>query len=261
MSTLSLPYDIVERIIDILAAEGDLIPIKNASLTSSSVLHFCRRHIFHTISSYSNRRPLKKQIIKLLVNNPAIAQYIRELDYLVHYTDSQLSPLLPNLLHTISHLECLRFRSDGVDWTEMDPLLRSTLLHLMCLPTLTRVVITNVWNIPISAFAPCINLQQLDIRYITLAPFEDQNPSSCSQTPRILHFRNVSSHTAVKSLLQAKRKDGRPVLDFAHVKTLVLEFDMFQDVQLTQELFENTSYLEELQINGMFTCQFYELNF
>ena len=255
MST-SLPYDIVGRIIDILAEEGDLTPVKNASLTSSSVLHFCRRHIFHTVSSYSNRKSVKKQFIKLLVNNPAIVQYIRELDYLVQYTDYQLSPLLPNLLHTISHLKCLKIGSDGVDWIEMDPLLRSTLLHLMYLPTLTHVVIRNVWNMPISAFAPCINLKQLDIRYITFAPFEDQNSSlqrSYSQTPRILHFRSVSSQTAVKSLLQARWRDGRPVLDFAHVKTLVLEFDMFQDVQLTRELFENISYLEELQINGKFT--------
>lgn len=31
-------------------------------------------------------------------------------------------------------------------------------------------------------------------------------------------------------------------------------------VQLTQELFDNNSYLEELEINGMFTYQFYDLN-
>lgn len=267
MATSSLPYDIVGHIIDILAAEGDLTPVKNASLASSSVLHLCRRHIFHTISSYSNPpyQSLKKPFINLLVNNPAIVQYIRDLEYEVHHDDNQLSPFLPNLLHTISHLECLRIRSINVDWSEMDPLLRSTLLHLMYLPTVTHFVITRLRNIPISAFAPCINLQQLDIRYITLAPFEDQSPSLRTSrpetTPRILHFRNVSSQTAVERLLRAKWKDGRPVLDFSHLKTLVLDFNTFQDVPLTQEIFENASYLEDLQINGMFTCQSYDLNF
>ena len=251
----SLPYDIVGHIIDILAAEGDLSPVKNASLASSSMLHLCRRHIFHTISSLPYCRSLKKPLIKLLVNNPAIVQYIRELEYEVHHDDNQLSPLLPNLLHTISYLECLRIRSGvNTEWTEIDPLLRSTLLHLMYLPTLTHFVITSMRNIPISAFVPCINLEQLNIRYITLAPFEDQSPSlqmSRPKTPRILHFRNILSPTAVESLLRAKWKDGRPVLDFTHLKTLALGFDMFQDAQLTRELFENVSYLEELQINGM----------
>ena len=135
----------------------------------------------------------------------------------------------------------------------MDPLLRSTLLHLMYLPTLTHLHITNVRNIPISAFAPCINLEQLDISYITLVPFEDQSPSvqmGRSKTPRILHFRNVGTQTAtVERLLRAKWEDGCPVLDFSHVKTLVMDFE------LSQELFKNLSYLEELQINGMSTCQ------
>ena len=60
----------------------------------------------------------------------------------------------------------------------------------MHLPTLTHLVIIAMQNIPISAFAPCINLEQLNIHYVTLAPFEDQrSPSlrmSRSQTPRIL---------------------------------------------------------------------------
>jgi hypothetical protein len=252
----SLPYDILGYIIDILAAEGDLTSVKNASLTSSSVLHFCRKHIFHTIPlTYRNYRciSLKKPFMNLLVNNPTIVQYIKELDYFVQRNDDQLSPLLPNLLYTIPHLERLKIISAGIEWTEMDSLLRTALLHLMHLPTITHFTIIHVHNIPISAFAPCINLKQLDVRYVTLKPFEDQSPSlqmSCSRTPRILHFS--SSQEGVARLLRAKWKDGRPVLDFAHLKTLVLEIDMFQDMPLTQELFKSIIRLEELQINGMF---------
>ena len=180
MMATSLPYDIVGYIINILAAEGDLTSVKNVSLTSSSLLHLCRKHIFHAIQLQSKH---KEPFIKLLVNNPAIVQYIRELNYELHYEDSKASPPLPDLLHTISHLECLRIGGfdlpgpQGFEWTKVDPLLRSTLLHLMYLPTLTHLHITNVRNIPISAFAPCINLEQLDISYITLVPFEDGSSS------------------------------------------------------------------------------------
>ena len=254
----SLPYDILGHIIDILAAEGDLTPVKNISLTSSLLLHFCRTHIFHTISAIT-----KKPLISLLGSNPAIAQYIRKLDYSVYHDDNKLSPLLPNLLQTISLLECLKIAGSlGFKWTKIDPLIRSSILYLMHLPTLTHLVIQGMEKIPISALAPCINLEQLEILYVALAPFEDQSSPSLrmsrSQTPRILRFRNLKSEKAVERLLRTKGKDGHPVLDFANVKTLVLQLEMFQDVRLTpltRELFENISCLEEIEIDGKFTCQ------
>jgi hypothetical protein len=175
----------------------------------------------------------------------------------VHPNDNQLSPLLPSLLRTISHLEYLRITSaidnfEKFDWTDIDPMLQSALLHLMHLPTLTHFVVIRARNIPISALAPCINLEQLDIRYITVAPLDPSSSLQTSrpETPRILHFRIDSSQTAVGRLLRARWKDGHPVLDFTHIKSLVLDFDIFQDVQLTQELFENIKNLEELKINA-----------
>lgn len=260
----SLPYDIAAHIVDILAAQGDLAAVKNASLASSALLHLSRRHIFHTIPTYTDLlRSLKRPFISLLLSNPAIAQYIRILHYEVHPDDHQLSPLLPTLLQTISHLECLRMSSatdsyGKFDWTTIDPLLQSALLHLMHLPTLTRFDIARARNIPISALAPCINLKQLDISYITVAPSEELGaPSAPAQTPRILHFRTDSSQTAVGKLLRARWKDGHPVLDFTHVKTLVLDFDMFHDVQLTEEVFKTLGHLEELHINGMQILRFF----
>ncbi|KAF8808939.1 hypothetical protein BYT27DRAFT_7188471 [Phlegmacium glaucopus] len=262
----SLPYDIVEHIIDVLAAEGDLTPVKNAALASSSILHLCRKHIFRTITFNHGHGLLKQRFISLLANNPDIVQYIRELSYEMHHHDAQLWPLLPNLLQTISHLECLRIRGalsnpEGkLDWIDMDPLLRSALLRLMYLPTLTHLDIERVRNLPISALALCINIERLDIRYVTVTPFEDLGSNTTpslqsSQTPRILHFRNDSSQTAVGRLLQARWRDGRSVLDFTHLKRLFLDFDMFEDVQVTQELFENVKHLEELLINVQVNTQ------
>jgi hypothetical protein len=256
----SLPYDIAAHIVDILAAQGDLTAVKNVSLASSSLLHLSRRHIFHTIPTYTDlSRSLKRRFISLLVSNPALAQYIRILHYEIHPGDNQLLPLLPTLLQTISHLECLRMTSatdyyGKFDWATIDPLLQSALLHLMHLPTLTHFVIASARNIPLSAFAPCINLKRLDISFITVAPSDElagPSGSHSTQTPRILHFRTDSSQIAVGRLLRARWKDGHPVLDFTHLKTLVLDFDMFHDVQLTQEVFETIGHLEELHIIGM----------
>ena len=106
----SLPYDIVGHIIDILAAEGDLTPVKNVSLTSSSLLHFCRTHIFHSISTHTHNKSLKKPLTELLVNNPAIVQYIRTLECNMNYGPNEPSPLC--------QIYCTRSRfvSTGLKW-------------------------------------------------------------------------------------------------------------------------------------------------
>ena len=139
----------------------------------------------------------------------------------------------------------------------MDPLLQSALLRLMYLPTLTQFSITKVRNIPISALALCFNLQRLDIRCITVTPFEESDldllPDIGSlKTPRILHFTNDSSPTAVGRLLTAKWKDGRPVLDFTHLKTLAVDFDTLHPEIAGRDLFKSLEELEKLSITGIF---------
>ena len=58
-----------------------------------SLLLQCCRHILHTISSLPYKS-LKKPLIKLLVNNPATIQYIRELEYEVHHDDNHIQFIL-----------------------------------------------------------------------------------------------------------------------------------------------------------------------
>lgn len=271
-SAISLPYDIIGHIIDILAEEGDLVLLNNPSLASSSLLHLCRRHIFRTIPFdnfyFKRQTPPKHSFIRLLDTNPGIVQYIRELNYEVHHNDAQLSPRLPNLLQTISHLRCLRIRNallenpaQKFDWTKMDPLLRSALLRLMHLPTLTHFEISMVHKLPLSALVPCINLEGLDIQYSTVLPFEESDLNlkpeiRCLQTPRILHFTTNSSTCAVGMLLGARWKDGRLLLDFTHLKTLYIDFTMFEDADVTRNLFKCLEQLEELSVNGILflTC-------
>lgn len=257
-----LSYDIIGHIIDILAGEGDLVPLKNTSLASSSVLHLCRRHIFRTIpfdNFYPGRKkPPKQPFITLLLNNPALVQYIRELNYEVHYNDERLSPVLPNLLHTISHLECLRIKSvldNPIDWTEVDPSLRSALLRLMYLPTLTHLKIRRVYNLPLSALAPCTNIEHLDIHYIAFTQFQESELDlplavGCFKTPRVLQFSCGSSSKAVGRLLSAKWKDGRPLVDFTHLKSLLVDFDTVH-AEINRNLFKSIEQLEKLSITGI----------
>jgi hypothetical protein len=257
---VTLSYDIIGHIIDILAGEGDLVPLKNTALASSSVLHFCRRHIFRTIpfdNFYPGRKkPPKQPFITLLVNNPSIVQYIRELNYEVHYDDAQV---LSNLLQTISHLESLSIKSvldNPIDWTEMDPSIRLALLHLMHLPSLTHLKIRRVYNLPLSALAFCTNIEQLDIRYTAFTQFEESDldlpPNvGCFKIPRVLQFSSGSSSQAVGRLLSAKWKDGRPLVDFTQLKSLLVDFNTVH-AEINRNLFKSIEQLEKLSITGIY---------
>jgi hypothetical protein len=126
----------------------------------------------------------------------------------------------------------------------------------MYLPTLTHFGITTVFNLPLSALAPCINLEQLDIRFITVTPFEESDldlPPEIGrlQIPKILQFSHDSSTPAVGKLLNAKWKDGRPLLDFTHLKTLFIEFSIFENTDISRNLFKSLEQLEKLSITGI----------
>ena len=57
----TVPVDILEHVVDILAADDDQISIKAFSLVCHSVLHFCRKHIFKTIIIDTNAAHVKNQ--------------------------------------------------------------------------------------------------------------------------------------------------------------------------------------------------------
>ena len=114
-----LPFEIVTLIIDIIGENQIKNLLKKLALVSRSFLQICSKHLFSTIKLH-DADPMchvassKEGFIKLLKSRPDVVKYIRKLTYNVGYhilrfenDDHRLSPILPNFLQTISHLNCL----------------------------------------------------------------------------------------------------------------------------------------------------------
>ena len=276
-----LPFDIIALIIDIVGENNDTNLLKKLALVSHSFLHICYKHLFATVELH-DAAPMrhvassKKGFVKLLENKPDVVKYIRNLTYIIEYDhvlspqisphlnfdndDNRLSPILPNFLRTISHLNSLKISASLMFWNDVNPSLTSALLHLMHLPTINHIDLSYIYNFPLSSLTPSV--KRLDINflidYFNLELEEDGSTSpkfvvKLESMLKIRDFRTFDSYLTTKKLLHAKMQDGRPGFNFMDLKQLTTRtYNMrLQDERNIRYLFQNAKSLETFQLyNG-----------
>ena len=146
-----LPYDIIVQIIDTVGEDKNTELLKELSLVSHSFHHICCKRLFATVAIHNPHPKLKdrgvfskKSFVNLLKSRPDVVKYIRKLTYEVNQYDDNdhwFSPILPNFLRTISHLNCLTIIGYYLDWNAMDSSLTSAFLYLMHLPTINHIAL------------------------------------------------------------------------------------------------------------------------
>jgi hypothetical protein len=275
-----LPYDIIAEIIDNVGENDDMDLIKELSLVSHSFNQICSKHLFATVDLYSvflkssRQASSKKGFVKLLKRRPDIVKHIRKLIYRVDcddrfpsssfyesstypcldYDDNLLSPVLPNLLRTISFLRCLTITaSKMVNWNTMDSSLTSAFLHLLHLPTINHIDLSSIENIPLSSLiaSECVNLRRLDMHYLRLedgdSPDIDILPGVL---PKIREFNISHSSQPTTKLLRAKTQDGRPAFNLMDLRRLsITSIYCFKDDWNLQYLLQNATLLEKLYLS------------
>ena len=185
-----LPFDVIALIIDIVGENKDTNLLKDLSLVSHSFHQICSKHLFATIEFHDADRDYhltssKKGFVKLIKSRPDVVNYIRKLTYKVGYTyevghigrspfifppthssngeDDLLSPILPDILRTVSRLNCLTIVGTKLDWSLLDYSLTSAFLYLMHLPTINHIDLSFIQGFPLSSFNPSVNLHRLDM--------------------------------------------------------------------------------------------------
>jgi len=175
-------FDIISLIIDIVAENKDTDLLKELALVSYSFHQICIKHLFSTIDLHDaepkyNVPSTKNGFVKLLKSRPDVFKYIRDLTYSVsRYNDDSdedddsddnndsedhlLSPILPNFLRTISHLNSLTIDGSKSDWNTLDSALKSAFLYLIHLPSIDYIKLAHIQNFPLSSFIPSVNLIQ-----------------------------------------------------------------------------------------------------
>ena len=239
--TSRLPLEVLERIID-EAAENDLsdIPqfynklssIKSCALVCHSFLPLCRKHIFASVALNAQRpySPTSDNLDYLLSNSPHLAVYIRKLKYFVtkrEFVAKRLLWLLPMFkklvklrkLSIIYSPAGVSARGKVLDW--MSSSVRKVLLPLLHFPTLTSIKLSSIDNFPLADLAYCVNLKKLKILDLEcsngVGKFLETLPTAPVMLER-LEIRRSIKH--VQQLCDARRPDGKPIIDFSSLKEI-----------------------------------------
>ena len=277
-STMSpvLPFDIIALIIDNVG-EDDTNILKELALVSHSFLEISSKYLFATIElhdadSKHHVASSKKGFVKLLRSKPDVVKYIRNLTYNIERDhvqsqlpqfsphlnidndDNLLSPILPNFLRTISHLNSLKINASLLVWNDLNSSLTSAFLHLMHLPTVTRIDLSYISNFPLPSLTLSVNLLRLDIHRLSARDrlfLEDGSSEFVVQSemmPKIREFCNFGSSWLTTKLLQAKMLDGRPAFNFMDLRQLSSFFVHLEDERNIRFILQNAKLLEKLHL-------------
>ncbi|KJA16461.1 hypothetical protein HYPSUDRAFT_47380 [Hypholoma sublateritium FD-334 SS-4] len=271
----AIPFDILEDIIDILAADDDKNStfLKPCALICRSLLHRSRRHIFRTITvglptDLTEKQPklfpqMPSRLCRLMSHTPVIADYVRVLKIGVgsgekYYAESRK---LPATLRQFKHIESLMLsarcapRNEGIkllDWTNVRPSLQHSILSLIQLGTLKSLIL---WKLifPIFQVKLGVNVRALRIADVDFFERDDQGPQAGPEPqntvqPIQLHDYCMANNCGAQSavLLEATRPNGRPIFDFSHLRCLVAEWHLPGDFDVLQNITNKTTHLTTL---------------
>ena len=259
-----LPFDIIALIVDIIGKNKDTNLLKKLALVSHSFLQICSKHLFATVELHDavpifHIASSKKGFIKLLKSRPDVVKYIRKLTYNDSYyqsidnDDYLLSSILPNLLRTIPRLNCLTIIGSSLNWDSMDSSVTSALLHLMRLPTVNHIDLSEILNFPLSSLSQSVNLHRLDISHLTLLDQSGKDSTGLQFQenqilPKIHELHTIDSSRLTTKLLHAKRQDGQPAFNFMDLRRFTVSYLYRKDERILRYILQNAKLLENLHI-------------
>jgi len=254
-STSLLPLETIETIIDALAAD-DIQSVSSCARVCHAFLPLSRKHIFASIilndNSSQTPSPTARMLERLLSTTPEIAIHIRSLTYCIDVEDFKNKPF-QDTLEKITRLQSLHvwyYNRVKFDW-KRNPL-RTALLHLLHLPTLTHLKLFAIDNFAASDLIPCLNLKELDLQNVAAAHPDGEVPTTFpNRSPRLSTFSaGVRSNTLTTQLCGRQRPDGKPLVDFAGVTKISFKYLRTECVEASREVLRHCGQLVSIYIHG-----------
>jgi len=247
-----LPLEVIEEIIN--ALQDDIPTLQTCSQICSSLLPLCRKYIFRSVD-LSRHTAAIQLFARLLDNNPGLSDYVQNLSYTIFSHDMADT----NVLWVLGRLHRLRyFRLSGwfVDYCDtIPPPFQSALWRLI--RSVQRLEIRYFSSFPMIAFSHCLNL--VDLSLIRIGGFAmesyDEDPSAFVESvPQLRSFAVCfcSSDYSMR-LLQARRPNDVPVLDFSNIQKLTVNIESTVDVTVAHAFIKATGKLETLVYAGTHT--------
>ena len=188
----------------------------------------------------------------LLLKNPEIARYVRNLNYRFHLPLSDHELNILDMLKKRSSLQLIRLSSSGLlmEWNYFPESIRSSLVSLIQLPTVTHLNTFAIIGFPVTAFSGCSNLIDLRLGDLNLAPPEVNHVISHSKisTPVSLYMWKIT-HGFAALLSSASLHAGGRIIDFGHFQKVVFNVKSQGGIDQVNELIKVTSRLEDFNLH------------
>jgi hypothetical protein len=252
-----IPLDILLYIIDLLAGgyDEDVKSLRILSQTCKSMVPLCRKHLFSSIHLYSELN--SKRFSDLLSKNPDIARYVRILNYMFRYIPISGHELnIIDMLKEHSPLQSIQLSSGrSLNWNDFPESIRSSLVSLIQLPTVTFLGIHSFKGFPATALSGCGNLINLQLGYLKLDHPEVNQPvisRSKIPTPVSLYIDLKEKIYGLADLLNsASLHLGGPIVDFSGLQKAGFNVESRDDLAQVYELIKVTTKLEYFSLS---TC-------
>ena len=214
----------------------------------------CRKHLFSSLHLDSDSS--LERFGDLLSMNPDIARYVRRLNYRVYNPIRDHEFNILELLKERSSLQSIELSSPRLAWKTLPEWIRSSLVSLIQLPTVTHLNIDSFRVFPALALSSCINLIDLQLGEIYLDHSEVNQPEVISRskipTPVSLYIR-PKTHGLVALLNSASLHTVDPIVDFSRLQKAYFEVESRGDVSQVYLLIMATTRLEYISITSEWT--------
>ncbi|KAJ6564623.1 hypothetical protein B0H19DRAFT_1141565 [Mycena capillaripes] len=232
----SIPDDLIPSIVQEL--EHDRTSLKACSLVGSSFRSPSQRRLFHSMWLHPNRIKLQvmsrsvvpsysgeyrvpsstiRRASTLLSGSPHLASYIRHLTIELT-TSPDEAALLEQFLQKVRNLETFAISGTLIDWNRLLPALASTILNVIALPSLSRLHLWSMENIPATLiFTALSSMVVLSIDETTVAHTSIANSSSSGIASRLEQLILSTDQAEIYALIHSP---GAPTL--RNVRRLLL---------------------------------------
>ena len=250
----TLPLDILLYIIDLLAVgdHEDIKSLQTLSQTCKSMVPLCRKHLFSFLV-LGSELSLIERFSDLLSKNPDIARYVKNLVYGVysHIINHRLNTL--DILKERSSLQSIAVSSLGLlHWNDFPESIRSSLVSLIELPTVTHLYINGFKGFPATVLSSCRNLIELGLGDLEIASPEIDHVISRSKIPTPVSLYIGTDTFGLAAILNSSSlHPGGPILDISHLQEAHFIVKSRDDIGQTNELIKASKLLEHLEIE---TC-------
>ncbi|KAJ3502506.1 hypothetical protein NLJ89_g8857 [Agrocybe chaxingu] len=173
---VDLPFDIIELVIDALAAQGDKEALRNFALVSSTFVVRCQKHLFRTIDLGERCIPGKeiyRRFFRIVSQRHKFCAYVKDLRLVDTYiwdkeknehwgwlTEEEsicdLLDLLPNL-RTFS----LTFNIGHPQWVSLRQCIRHALMQVARRPVIESFTLARIKDFPPSLLVSLVTVKRL----------------------------------------------------------------------------------------------------